>query len=723
MRPLLHFVPVLVLVTVAPAANAGDGVDFLRDVAPIFERRCLQCHKTGKSEGGLSLSTPDTLRELEHVVAGNPDASPLIDAVTMHDGERPLMPKKGEPLSTREVEILRQWIKTGARWPDGVTLPYLWSLITISKPQPPVLRDEGDAQPESAIDAFVVRRLREDGFGFSPPATRRELIRRLKFDLLGLPPSSGEIHDFVQDDRPDAWPRLVERYLASPHYGERWAQHWLDVARFSESNGFEDDAPRPHAWPYRDYVVRSLNADKPYDQFVREQLAGDAVPNVTRDSMAATGFLVAGPWDHAAAVSASPVEKLRAREVQLEEMVATASQVFLGLTVNCARCHDHKFDPIPQADYYRMKAVFEGVYQADGRSRAARPLLTPDELREFQATKTDTKLAPQAFIGFRRQPAATVIFERGDIRQPGEAVEPAGLSAIRQIASDLHLSTKTPEGQRRLTFANWVTDSGNPLTARVIVNRVWQHHFGTGPVDTPSDFGANGSQPSHPRLLDWLAAQFMEEGWSLKSLHRRILASRTWQQSSAFNPSAARVDADNRLLWRFAPQRLDAETVRDAMLVISGELNPRLGGPSFQAFTTTRNNTYYYHLTDTGEPQFNRRTIYRMKINTGRDPLLDALDCPAPSVMSPSRRRSVTPLQALALMNDSFVLRQADRLAERIEHSVVEPDSQIVEAWQRTLGRPPNHSERQLSKDLIDNASLQELCWALFNSAEFLEVR
>ncbi len=1037
MSSIRHYLSGLLLwlAAVGPCL-AENEVDFARDVAPIFEKRCLLCHRSGDPAGDLSLSTRDDLTELGFIEPGKPESSQLLKVVTGSNGKRPQMPKTGEPLSPAQIDVLTRWIKSGAKWPAEAKLPRLWSLASLTPPAIPERAgaDAGQAGVQSPIDRFVLQRLKAEGFEQAPQAGRVELIRRLKFDLLGLPPTPDEIEAFVADPREDAFSRLVERYLASPQYGERWGRHWLDVVRFGESDGFEDDDPRNHAWPYRDYVIRSLNADKPYDQFVREQLAGDVLEPVTPESTIATSLLVNGPFDRSAAVSASKIEKLRSREEVLEEMLTTVGQTFLGLTVNCARCHDHKFDPIPQTDYYRMKAVFEGVVQSlssrfepslvlspagvaeherlqgetirladklshfktdqaaieddlnsplldraaalwhfngggatsqtepdrkgarnlleakwSGRfGRPARSLIgaansdqrvfdtgegtitnnveggagyaiipsldnssllqrgeslsiftrvrftgkfngTDDVLRigdvgdrnkdtlgfEIVATgenqqqavarfvvtgkgqtaevgvssttllslnkwydlvgvftdsrltlwvsdpntgkligtpaskdvpfkslesggnqnllvfvapgfqngpqpgaqmdiaavwqsslsqedvtslsaqrkvdsqnkpspeirlaelatriiETNTQIAavklqieqlPRALIGVRQQPGPTVVFERGDIRSPGAAVLPGGLSAIHQQSAELKLTETSDDATRRRAFAAWVTDPRNPLTARVIVNRVWQWHFGVGIVDTPSDFGVNGGRPSHPELLDWLATRFMEDGWSLKQLHRRILLSATWQQSSKANPQAAKVDADNRLLWRFAPRRLDAESTRDAMLFVSGELNPLIGGPSYQPFKMTKFNTTFYHPIESGEPQYNRRTIYRMSINTGRDPLLDALDCPAPSVLTPVRRQTVTPLQALSLMNDTFVLRQAKKLAERVAVETSNPQQQIVLAWQRTLGRGPTEEEVASAVEMIKDSNFETLCWVLFNSSEFLQVR
>lgn len=325
--------------------------------------------------------------------------------------------------------------------------------------------------------------------------------------------------------------------------------------------------------------------------------------------------------------------------------------------------------------------------------------------------------------GLRRQPPPTVIFQRGDINLPGDTVTPAGLSAVASVPAEFGLAHTSDEGDRRRKYADWITDPRHPLTPRVIVNRIWHYHFGLGLVATPSDFGYNGAAPSHSELLDWLTTRFLEEGWSLKALHRRILLSATWQQSATFNANFATLDADNRLLWRFAPRRLQAETVRDAMLAVSGELDPKIGGPSFQPFTITRFNTYFYHLIDDDKPEFRRRTIYRMNVNTGRDPLLDALDCPAPSVTTPARRATTTPLQALALMNDAFVLRQADKLASRIRKADKEPQPHVEQAWLRTLGRSPTHDELNQAQSLLETADLKTLCWVLLNSSEFLHLR
>ena len=533
-----------------------------------------------------------------------------------------------------------------------------WALEPVRRPTPPTVRDA--AWVANPIDAFILAKLESKKLHPAPPADRRVLIRRLTFDLTGLPPTPAEIDAFLSDKSGNAYEKLVDRLLSSPHYGEHWARHWLDVARFTETDGFEDDQQRFHAWPYRDYVIRAFNTDKPYDQFVREQIAGDVLAPVTSDGIAATGFLVAGPWDAVQRVTPSKLGRLRSREEQLEELVGAVGQTFLGLTLQCARCHDHKFDPIPQVDYYRVKAVFEGVDHglkprvhgtrrmmsaADETAwmKATEPLRATINAREKSVAELDKQIRDAkgkeeiakelrakaaelrkqreelrkeleakfpvvlAFTGDREQPQPTVVFKRGEVTRPGNTVTPGGASAVVQPKPEIGLTADAPESERRIRFAAWMTDPAHPLTARVMANRVWHYHFGTGIVDTPSDFGANGGKPTHPELLDWLANEFVKQNWSVKKLHRLILTSATYRQS-ADPPNkaisdAVRVDADNRLLWRFPPRRIEGEAVRDAMLAMSGSLNREAGGPSFKPYTITQLNTYFYHLaTHTSSP-------------------------------------------------------------------------------------------------------------------------
>jgi len=653
-----------------------------------------------------------------------------------------------------------------------------WALEPVRRQGVPAVR--AAAWVANPVDAFVLAKLEAKGLRPAPPADRRTLIRRVTFDLTGLPPTPAEIDAFLADESATAYETVIERLLASPHYGEHWARHWLDVARFAETDGFEDDQQRFHAWPYRDYVVRAFNADKPYDRFVREQIAGDVLEPVTADGIAGVGFLVAGPWDAVQRVTPSRLGKLRSREEQLEEMVGAVGQTFLGLTLGCARCHDHKFDPIPQADYYRVKAVFDGVdHGVKPRVHGTRRLMgAADEAAWQKATATSrariealeksvADLEKQArdaggkedaakelrakaaavrkerddarkeldaefpvtlaFTGDREQPPPTVVYKRGDVTKPGDEVTPGAVSAVVGPKPDLGLAADAPEAERRVRFAAWLTHPDNPLTARVMANRVWHYHFGTGIVDTPSDFGANGGRPTHPDLLDWLAAEFVKQKWSVKALHRLVLTSAAYRQSA--DPPAraaaagAKVDADARLLWRFPPRRIEGEAVRDAMLAASGALNREAGGPSFKPYTVTRLNTYFYHLSDKDDPAFNRRSVYRMHLTTGRSPLLDALDCPSPGVATPRRRPTTTALQALALMNDGFVVRQADKLAARIAAGKPDPADQVTHAFETVFGRPPTKSELDASLEVRRAHGLGTVCWALFNASEFLYLR
>lgn len=770
---------------------AAEPVDFVRDVAPILERRCVRCHSAEKAKGKLSLATRDDfLRGGETgavVSAGKPDESRLLEVVS---GEKPEMPAEGKPLSKQEVETLRVWIASGAEWPAGRTLNERapggtdwWSFQPVRRPLAPPVRNASWSRNE--IDRFVLSKLEEKGLEPSPAADRRTLIRRLTFDVTGLPPSPADVAAFLADEQPQAYEQLVDRLLASPQYGERWARHWLDVVRFAESDGFEEDQERPFAWPYRDYVINSFNADLPYDQFVREQIAGDALKPMTAAGVAATGMLVAGPWDAVQRVTPSKFGRLQSREEQLEEIVGAVCQTYLGLTVNCARCHDHKFDPIPQTDYYRIKAVFEGVDhgltpKTHGVKRlmgdideqawnvATQPLRDRVAAGEKSLSQLNKKLkdatgnealtnetrplrdaayrslaeprkeladrfpVTMTFTGAREEPSPTVLFKRGDIKQPGEVVTPGGLSAVATPSADWGLTEHAPEATRRVQFANWLTHPEHPLTARVMVNRVWQFHFGTGLVETPSDFGHNGGHPTHPELLDWLASEFVQSGWSVKHLHRLILNSAAYcqasipgddQQAVARHANASAVDAEARLLWRFPPRRLEGEVVRDSLLSFSGKLNPEMGGPSFKPYTVTQLNTYFYHLFDKDEPVYNRRSIYRMHLITGRSPLLDALDCPSPSITTPRRRSTVTPMQALALMNDSFLVRQADQFANRVKSEHTDPAAQITMVFETVFSRPPRDSERAACLEIVRQQGLATVCWSLFNASEFLYVR
>ncbi len=588
-----------------------------------------------------------------------------------------------------------------------------WAFQSLTSPTPPKATRSGWAR--NPIDLFILKKLQHKGLNPSAEADRATLLRRVTFDLVGLPPTPSEVEAFQSDDSPGAFESVVEKLLASPQYGERWARHWLDIARFAESQGFEYDHMRDHAWPYRDYVIRSFNSDKPYTQFMREQVAGDVIQPVTHDGIVATSLLVCGPWDQAGNSQANQIQKMVTREEEMEDLISVVGQGFLGLTLNCARCHAHKFDPIPQEDYYRVKSVFDGVKHGD------RPIATPDEEKAFKA---GSPALPLVYAGKREQPVPTKRLKRGDVKTPGEVVNPGGLSVIKKPAAEFGLDASSPEGERRLKFADWLADPANPLPARVMVNRVWQYHFGVGIVATSNDFGGSGVAPTHPELLDWLASRFVSNNGSLKDLHRLIVSSATYRQRSDFNPTASRIDAENQFLWRMSPRRLEAEVLRDSMLMVSGELNSKMSGPSFRPFDTTSFNATFYYPTNKLGSEFNRRTIYRMNINSGKDPLLESFDCPDPSVKTPRRGLTTTPLQALGLMNNSFVQRQAASLAARVQNEAHGQTHQAIQrAYWHCFARAPSNTELKNAEALATETSLENVCWALLNTTEFVYAR
>ncbi len=759
------------------AAGSSIQIDFQRDIAPIFERACISCHGLEKEKSGLRLDDRRlALRggdEGPAIIPGKSEQSLLIRLVSGEDPDR-LMPPKGERLTPDEINLLKSWINQGAAWPEAQAEASAagndqwWLAAPMRHPAPEVADADWRDNP---IDAFVLSRLEHGNLSPSPPADRATLIRRMTYDLTGLPPSPEEVQAFVNDASPRAVRKLVDRLLDSPRYGERWARHWLDIARFAESQGFERDKIKPHAWRYRDYVIKSFNEDKPYDQFVREQIAGDVLPGRTRDRIIATGFLVAGAYDEVGLNQQSRIMRARTREEALEDVVGTVGQTFLGLTVNCGRCHSHKSDPISQEDYYRLKAVFEGVNAGD------RDILPPDELKTIvteinrlnarikrlttERADQDKKLKsealepsdadgtrarlrqidqelrearealshaearrPRVFAAVIRQPAPTHRLARGDAAKPREVIAPGALAAIVKPDGSLGLKTDSPEGERRAALARWIATPENPLTARVIVNRVWQWHFGKGIVDTPNDFGAMGGRPSHPRLLDRLAVDFMANGWSLKWLHEQILLSRTYQQSSAHNSDAAKIDAGNRLLWRFSPRRLEAEAVRDSLLSLSAQINFRMGGPGYMPWNLHIDNTHFYTWEDKIGADYNRRTVYRLGVLSARDSLLQALDCPNLSTRTPTRASTTTPIQALALMNNAFVQRQVHHFAERLRETHPDnPAKQIQLAYQSAFARDPSQAELARARDTAGSHGLDVVCWAIFNSNELVYLR
>ena len=1003
-----------VLVAVTSFAVAGDEppVAFDREIAPLLVRRCLDCHSGTEKKGMLDLSRAESATKGGEsgaaIVPGKSVDSLLWQRV--RDGEMP--PKK--PLLKEETELLRRWIDGGAKWGASPIDPFAfttnaragydwWSLQPVKRPPVPEVRSS-KSETRNPIDAFVWTRLQKESLVPSPSADKRTLIRRLSFDLIGLPPTPAEFAEFEKDDSPKAYEKLVDRLLDSPHYGERWARHWLDIIRFGESQGFERDKLRMNSWRYRDWVVSAFNRDLPYDEFVRLQLAGDVLRPDDPEAIIATGFLVAGAYDEVGQSQQSAAMRAVVRQDEMEDYVSTIGETFLGLTVHCARCHDHKFDPILARDYYRMSAVLAGVRPGDreipagnegwrasqqkivahmnreldsltarlkeleadtrktilterrtridkkvppqpiarwefnddlkdsigelhvtangaklkdgsllvnGRQAfaATEPLKKPikektlevwlrlehrnqtgggaitlqtldgqtfDSIvfaerepnrwmagsdgfvrtQSFQApeeTEADNQVVHLAIVyhadgtitGYRngqsygqpykssgtitfeaeksqivfglrhspvggnrmlaaaidraalydralspgevaasagvftdaiseqellaqltesvkadrtrlkfesdhlrkqlarasedrvyavapKNPEATHLLLRGNPATPAEEVFGGGISAISHRPSDIGRMKETPElslpkeatdAERRKGLASWIADRRNPLFARVIVNRLWHYHFGVGIVDSPSDFGFNGGRPSHPELLDWLATELMDHDWSLKHLHRLMVTSATYRQSSRPQFEATKKDAGNRLLWRKSPQRLDAETLRDAVLRVAGELNPTVGGPGYHDFTTFVFNSQFYDIIDPVGNSFYRRSLYRTWVRSGRNPFLEVLDCPDPSTKTPRRAVTTTPLQALSLLNNSFMLRMSQRLAETERQNTTSVSSQDVSRMvERVLGRKPSELEIAELRTFATQHGLPTLARVLFNSNEFLYI-
>ena len=630
-----------------------------------------------------------------------------------------------------------------------------WAFRPRSNPPLPKLADvEGRAWIRTSVDAFILEQLQKNGLRPAPEADRATLIRRLSFDLTGLPPTPSAIAAFVDDPAPDAYERLVDRLLASPHYGERWAQHWLDVVRYAESDGFEYDRYRPGMWRYRDYVIRCFNEDMPFDRFVTDQIAGDEIsPNNTERQIAA-GFHRLGPVRRNAGNQAVAFS----RNEVLTEMTDAVGMVFLGLTVGCARCHDHRFDDFPQADYYRLQAFLAATQehnlvladkatQADWQTRTEKIEAEIKQLQKQLAGEVsgarrsmlEAKLKdalsrlPPALPGIctvRHVPDQATeihVLKRGLPERKGKQVGPGFPTALfADSAGDLPAKdTSKP----RAALARWLTAPDHPLTLRVFVNRVWQYHFGTGIVETPNDFGHNGGMPSHPKLLDHLASVFVAEGLRLRPLHRRIVLSSTYRQASR-SPDAAlgrAKDPANRLLWQFPRRRLSAEEVRDAMLVGVGTLNLKAGGESVMLPVDSDLVNLLYDPTQwrvTADPrEHDRRSIYLIAKRNLRLPLGQAFDQPDLQTSCPRRETSTHALQALALLNGQTANRLAEVFAERLEREAgTDPARQVERAYRLATGRPPTAVEEKLAVAFLQTQPLREFALAMFNVNAFLYV-
>lgn len=707
-----------------PVSDAASP-DFERDIAPLLIRRCLECHNDTAMTGGLSLMSQEGLQQGGDsgpvFAADSPDQSPLLQRVVAGDMPPP-KEEQSQALPAEEIELLRQWVNAGASWPAGRVLdPYerttdaragrdWWSLQPIKRPDVP--RAQESEKRTNPIDVFIHHSLIERRWRPAPPADRRTLLRRVTYDLTGLPPTRDEYTAFEQDESPDAYEQVIDRLLASPQFGERWGRYWLDLVRYADTCGYERDQEKTGAWKYRDWVIQAINDDMPYDQFVLAQLAGDELPNCDESTVIATGFLRIGTWND------EPNDPQEYKYERLEDMVHATSTAFLGLTVKCARCHDHKFDPIPQTDYYRMASAFwAGHIEPRDRKLLGGP--NADELGYDVFGWTDRG----------REVPPLHLLKNGDPKHPLGVVEPGQLTAVTFLDDSISPPpTEASTTHRRLQLAHWIVDESNPLTARVLVNRLWQHHFGEGLVRTPNNFGFNGDQPTHPELLDWLADELLhpmggERGaesqepsanrhqpiatshspWTLKRLHKLIVMSETYRQSAdhpLYNEYAGS-DPGNRLWWRFNRRRLDADALRDSLLAASSQLDLTPGGPGFkptinpEALEGLSKKSGAWQASPPEEQL--RRSIYTYLQRSLLPPMLTVFD--QQDTTLPCGQRDVTTVapQALALMNNAFVHERSEILAAQVIGRSESVDSQIEAAWQAILSRTPTTEERRAS--------------------------
>jgi mono/diheme cytochrome c family protein len=831
----------MAMAIVAPARVWAQEDERARQAYQVLKTHCFECHGESR-KGGLDLRTQATLIKGGaggRVVVPHEPARSRLYLLASHADPDEVMPPKRPKIPDDDLEAIRMWIEDGASLgdveeaaPDDKKSPELlakledrpitpeereyWAFKRPVRSTVPAPSGGPQSWARNPIDRFLLAAMSAKGLKPSPRADRRALIRRAYLDVLGLPPSPEEVEAFVNDPAPDAWTTLVERLLASPHYGERWARHWLDIVRYADSGGFEFDVDRPEAWRYRDYVVKSFNADKPYSQFIREQIAGDEYAPDSADAMTATGFLRLGPEIGGGE---------RGRQDSLDDVVTTTTLAFMGMTVGCARCHNHKFDPIPQKDYYRIQAVFFSTRGVDyplvpahevsaHRATTSRieselkPLrqqkrdieapylkqlvdaeiaLLPDYLQKawntppadrtegqrlnvaqiektlqsdsLRAKITEKHLVPlmpeavkrqhqdvkakiaaieatmparyataRAISEPNRQPSPSYFLHRGSLDAKGSVMAPGILSVA--ATTDPEFPTPPAEAKsswRRRGFAEWLVSPDNPLTARVMVNRIWQHHFGEGIVRTPSNFGKMGERPSHPELLDWLAVEFVERGWSMKAVHRLILTSAAYQMSSRDVPANVAIDPENRFFWRMARQRLEAEAIRDAILTAAGTLDRTIGGPNVlpyidpDLFEASSRRNWLGKPDD--DPSTWRRSLYVFSKRSIRYPLFETFDQPNLVNSTDRRNRSVVAPQALILMNNSLVIVQAKKFAERLRQEAG-PDTgaQVDRAFHIALGRPPDDNERAKSIAFVRAApdGLVEFCHVMFNLNEFV---
>ncbi|MBS1824692.1 MAG: PSD1 domain-containing protein [Acidobacteria bacterium] len=778
---------VLLAFTVA-LTPLGAAVDFTSQIRPLLERHCYSCHGPKLAMHGLRLDFRS------HAMKGGESGVPAVIAAKRTQSllyryiaglEKNLrMPPAGPALPASDVELIGKWIDEGASWPESESAALEedpkfrrgrthWSFQPLRRASVPEVKNR--AWVRNPIDAFVLAKLEQKRWQPAPSATPQQLLRRAYFDLTGLPPT------LLQQQTQASLDQVVDQLLASPSYAERWARHWLDVVRYAESNGYERDGHKPQAWKYRDYVIRSFHQDKPFDRFLTEQLAGDELDEPTPETLIATGYFRLGPWDD------EPADPDTDRYDQLDDILATTSQAFLGLTLACARCHNHKFEPLAAKDYYSMIAVFDGLERPrKGRTELDRPIGTRAEIEREKAR--DARITPLAEeIAKLKKPFQTK--EKNweskipaDVQRQVAALE-AQIAALRKETPDLprgyfleepsatmkpvHVLVRGKPGahgpevapavpailvkqqpqflppahtsRRRLSLAQWLASRDNPLTARVIVNRVWMWHFGEGLVRTPSDFGLMGQRPTHPELLDWLAAWFMDNGWSLKKLHKLILSSNTWRMSKRVNAEYQKEDPENRLLWRVPVKRLEAEAIRDSILAISGRLNPTMYGPSVfppvqpQALEGSSDPDKIWKASP--EEDASRRSVYVFVKRSLILPMMEVLDLCDTARSAAQRLTTSVPTQALTLFNGDFVNQQARYLAARLLQEAGSDERQQMElAYRLAFARLPHESELREMRAFLEreraqlpgeNASLhalQQLARVLFNTNELVYV-
>ncbi len=735
----------------AANAQSRERVDFSRDVLPILSANCFPCHGPDDQarQAKLRLDTRAGAFRIEHPVIqpGNGKQSELVRRVSSQDPEVRMPPaNSNRQLSPQQIELLRQWVDEGAVWSGH------WAFETPRRPEVPHIRE--DAWSRNAIDRFVLARLKQTALRPAPEAGKESLLRRVTLDLIGLPPTPDAVAAFLADDGADAYERVVEWLLASPHYGERWGRHWLDAARYADSTGFETDAPRS-IWKYRDWVIEALNHDLPFDQFTIKQLAGDLLPDASTADRIATGFLLSGPQD-----GGSEPARLDA----VVERMNTISSVFLGVTLGCAQCHSHKFDPLSQHEYYKLFAFFNAADESVLELAPAEQVARRDALRAQLAAIIGeremfvAKLAAgtaasdpgfqersRTIDSLKRQipqlenapvvvmPTAlrtTTTFVRGEFSKPGEVVTPDVPAVLPPLAAD---------ERTRLGVARWLVSPQQPLTPRVTVNRIWQQFFGRGLVETENDFGVQGARPTHPELLDWLATEFVASGWRMKSMHRLIVVSAMYRQSSHREADVDAIDPENRLLARQSRLRLEAEAIRDSALMASGLWSPKIGGPSVFPFqhegVMLNRATPAEWIASPGDDR-HRRSIYTHYWRLTPHPFLQTFDAPDSLTACTRRRTSNTPLQALTLLNDPTFAECAEALAQRVLREVPDGDHERLDrAFRLCLGRLPAAEERPPLVAVLsavrarfaasnikagDRAAWTQVCRVLLNVDEFV---